>query len=65
MMYVDLYKYRVHAFLLNEKREVECRICQPAGTFICHIDDLDISDSITVAPMSLGPWHSPLASSVL
>lgn len=49
----------------NEDREVECRICQPVGTFICHIDDLDVSDSITVARTSLGPWHSPLAGGVL
>lgn len=46
-------------------REVDCRISQPVGTFICHINDLDISDSITVAPKSLGPWQSPLASRVL
>lgn len=44
---------------------MESRICQPVGTFVCHIDDLDISDRITVARMSLGPGHSPLASSVL
>lgn len=51
--------------LRNEDREVERRICQPISTFICHIDDLDVSDSITVARKSLGPWHTPLASSVL
>lgn len=51
--------------LRNEDREVERRICQPVGTFTCHIDDLDVSDSITVACASLGPWHSPLASGVL
>lgn len=51
--------------LRTEDREVACRKCQPVGTFICHIDDLDVSDSITVARASLGPWHSPLASDVL
>lgn len=51
--------------LRNEDREVGCRICPPVGTLICHIDDLDVSDSITVARVSLGPWHSPLASGVL
>lgn len=56
-----------HAFyeLRIEDREVECGKCQPLGTFICHIDDLDVSDSITVARITLGPWHSPLASDVL
>lgn len=44
---------------------MECRIRGPVGTFMCHIDDLDVSDSITVARASLGPWHSPLASGVL
>ncbi len=45
---------------------MECRICQPVGTFICHIDDLDVSDSITVArnvsgalAQSIG-WWCPL-----
>lgn len=33
----------------NEDREVERRIGRPVGTFMCHIDDLDVSDSITVA----------------
>lgn len=33
---------------------MECRKCQPVGTFICHIDDLDVSDSITVARASPG-----------
>lgn len=51
--------------LRTEDREVARRKCQPVGTFICHIDDLDVSDSITVARASLGPWHSPLASDVL
>lgn len=59
---------RIHFYdtkLRNEDREVRCRICHPVGTFICHIDDLDVSDSFTVARRSLGPWHSPLASGVL
>lgn len=45
--------------------EVDCRISQPFSNFICHIDDLDVSDRITVPSVSLGPWHSPLASRVL
>lgn len=32
---------------------------------MCHIDDLDVADSITVARTSLGLWCSPLASDVL
>lgn len=59
-------KGRVHFYdARNKDGEVECRIFQPVGSFICHVDDLDVSDSITVARASLGPWHSPLASSVL
>lgn len=53
------------AKLRNEDGEAESGMCLPVGTFICHIHDLDISDSITVACMSLGSWHSPLATGVL
>lgn len=61
--------YITHAVLesslTNRDGEVDCRISKPFGVVICHIDDLDISDSITVSPVSLGLWHSPLASRVL